>query len=117
MKKLLAIITLALAFSTSSFAQEPTATPIVKLISQPQASKFKVIYIGNESEKVKIKISDAEGTVVFSESIQETSFIRPYVLKNLPKGLYKLTVTNRTGKQELNLIHQEKRTERLASAQ
>jgi flagellar hook assembly protein FlgD len=70
---------------------------------------FKVIYAGKEESKVKVTIYDQEEHVVFAESIiSNGGFIRPYNFSELPKGDYKVCVTDHLGEYSENVCNQTK---------
>lgn len=69
---------------------------------------FKIIYKGEISEKVKLSLYDANNTLIFTESISGTGFIRPLNFKELAAGEYTIELVSATGKKVEKISHQRK---------
>lgn len=83
------------ALATCAFADAPA----VKVITE--GNVFTLYYQASATGTVKVSILNRNNDVVFSELINESgSFTRPYNFSQLPKGVYKIIVLDKTGKHE-----------------
>ncbi len=70
---------------------------------------IKVIYESSVSSLVKVTISDQDGNEVFAEKVASNEgFIRPYNLSLLPKGDYKISLTDKDGEYSEKVTTREK---------
>jgi hypothetical protein len=93
---ILSVVAVVLA-STFSFA-EP-GNPKLVVLNQKESGVFKLIYEGTKAGKVSLKISDANGQVLFTESVNGlSSFIRPLNFNGMAPGEYIVEVADAAGK-------------------
>lgn len=85
------------AFATGDEKDKLNAKASVE-VKMEGAQIFNLIYKGENSEKVDIRIYDESKRLVFSESIKKyDAFSRPYNLSNLPEGIYTVVVKDANG--------------------
>jgi len=95
MKKMIMIL-LALATVGCVVSFGGTKGPESHMAVVKAGEVFKVIYESPVSTQVKVTISDADGNEVFAEKVaSDEGFIRPYNFSLLPKGEYKISVTDK----------------------
>lgn len=111
MKKIMLFAALLTVISAASFA---TGGNDVKVISDSSAV-FKLYYSKPLVAKVKVKIFNAEGEKVFSESIKnENGFVRPYNMSSLPAGTYKFEIDDNTEIETFEFVYAEVKTQEAA---
>lgn len=85
--------------SVAALAADPVG-PKVVVINQKESGIYKVIYAGEKTGRVTLKIYDQKGSVLFSESLSNVDgFIRPVNFKAMAAGEYTIEVTDASGKQ------------------
>lgn len=85
------------AFATGDEKDKLNAKASVE-VKMEGSQIFNLIYKGENSEKVDIRIYDESKRLVFSESIKKyDAFSRPYNLSNLPEGIYTVVVKDANG--------------------
>jgi hypothetical protein len=104
MKKI-TILLAGVLVSTFAFASEPgpgSSNTGVALVRKNE-STFKLYYKADNIANVKVTIADAQGNIIYRESIKSTDgFVRPYNLDGLKEGAYVVTLDNGiTRKKEL----------------
>jgi hypothetical protein len=97
MKKMI-VLTLTLVALSYAVLFGGKVVPESRLAVVKFGDVFKVIYVHPGPSQVKVTISDADGNEVYSEKLtSETGFIRPYNFSSLPKGDYKICVSDQAG--------------------
>ena len=90
---LLALVTVGCGVSFGGTRDPESQMAVVK-----NGEIIRVIYKTTSSSQVKVTISDADGNEVFAEKVNSyEGFIRPYNFSQLPKGDYKISLTDQTG--------------------
>jgi hypothetical protein len=85
---------------------EPRKTGLA-IIPVKGTEVFKVIYKGENTGKVKINIYNANGEIIFSETISSTDgFICPVNFKGLTSGEYTIELVDATGKRVEKVSYQ-----------
>jgi hypothetical protein len=88
----------AMFVSALAFAKDP-GTPKVVVVNQ-KSGVFKVIYEGQKSSKVTMRILSANGTEVFSENLGAVSgFVRPVNFTGMATGDYTIEIADLVGTQ------------------
>lgn len=97
------VIVAALAFVSSvAFAGAPYSKFAV--VAAKESSVFKVIYEGAEAGNVSLTIYNADGSVVYSETLKGVEkFIRPVNFGGVIAGDYKIEISDANGKQAQNI--------------
>ncbi|NJM94809.1 MAG: hypothetical protein HC842_09220 [Cytophagales bacterium] len=91
----------------SSVVEPGSAKVIVTALNAN--AKFNLIYVEDTTNTIKVKIYDEAGRVIFTDMIKATkSFIKPYSLAELPKGDYKVEVSDGFGISNSILAHGRK---------
>jgi|SRR6266850_462785 len=97
MKKMISIL-LALVTVGCVVSFGGTKGPESRMAVVKTGEIIKVIYESSDASQVKVTISDADGNEVFAERVESNAgFIRPYNFSLLPKGDYKISVTDKAG--------------------
>ncbi len=83
-------------------AMVANAVPLkTTVIADATAGIYKLIYRTAEAGKVKVSIYNADGDLVFTETLAHVeSFTRPYNFSNLSQGEYSIVVEDKNGKTE-----------------
>ena len=94
MKKNFLILTAALVVTFGALAgNKPTSAAGVAVVSN--GTTLKLYYKAASESNVKIAILNAEGRIVFTETIKNIDgFVRPYNLASAPEGEYTVEVTD-----------------------
>lgn len=116
MKKLFVMFGVLMIISRVAFAGEVNVPKATATKVDLKDGIVKIFYRSENSDRVKVTIYDADSNVIFSEQIkQESSFVRPYNLKNLPYGEYTVVLEDRNGRTEEKISYNKKSTEVFAS--
>jgi hypothetical protein len=90
--------------SVLAFAKDP-GTPQVVVVNQ-KSGVFKVIYDGQKSSKVTMRILSANGTEVFSENLGIVSgFVRPVNFTGMADGEYTIEIADNAGTQSQKVTY------------
>lgn len=97
------VMVAALALVSSvAFASAPYSKFAV--VAAKESSVFKVIYEGAEAGNVSLTIYNADGSVVYSETLKGVEkFIRPVNFGGMIAGDYKVEISDVNGKQAQNI--------------
>jgi hypothetical protein len=94
MKNILSIVMVLLLVSGSSFARrlnEPSPSSGAGVMKN--GTTFKVFYKGASRADVKVSIYNADGELVFKETLKQLEgFSRPYNFSTLPEGTYTIAL-------------------------
>jgi hypothetical protein len=108
MKKMIMIL-LALVTVSCVVSFGGTKGPESRMAVVKTGEVIKLIYESSVSSQVKVTISDADGHEVFAEKVESAEgFIRPYNFSLLPKGDYKISLTDRNGEYSENICTRDK---------
>ncbi len=100
MKTRNAVLTLAAVIVASAFTFAATPTFKVAVVTKKNSGVFKVIYEGETSGKVTLKITDNKSNVIFSQTNKSISrFIQPLNFAGMEQGEYNIEITDKTGTQ------------------
>ena len=95
-RRLVLAAMVAVFATASAFAGEPTNSKLV--VINPRHGVYKVIYEGVKPGKVSMKISDARGNQVFSQTLRQIGgFILPVNFEGMEEGAYSVAITDETG--------------------
>jgi hypothetical protein len=94
--------------SVLAFAKDP-GTPKVVVVNQ-KSGVFKVIYDGQKSSKVTMRILSANGTEVFSENLGIVSgFVRPVNFTGMADGEYTIEIADNAGAQSTKVRYNKEK--------
>jgi hypothetical protein len=100
MKTKLMIVAFMMAVSVGLAKAADPIGPKVVVVSQKESGMFKVIYEGGKTGKVNFNIYDAEGSLVFHETISGVNgFVRPVNFNGMSPGEYTIEIADASGKQ------------------
>ena len=89
---------LTVFFSASVLAADP-GTPKIAVVTQKQSDVFKVIYKGEQTGNVSLKVYDHSGFVVYKETIRQVNgFSQVLNFEGMTPGEYVVEITDANGK-------------------
>lgn len=116
MKKLVVMFGVLMIISRVSFAGEVNAPEPTTTRVSLKGDVVKIFYRSENSDRVKVTIYDIRSNIIFSEQIKsESSFVRPYKLKDLPYGEYTVVIEDKNGKTEEKVSYFKEEAQVMAS--
>ena len=114
MKKILAVVfALIVAGHVNAKGIEPNSPVGMSVLKS--GSIFKLFYRGEQVGKVRVKIYNEDGQVVFSETLQNTeNFMRPYNFSVLPEGEYVIALSDKQATRTQKVSHKRSSPARIA---
>lgn len=114
MKKILAVVfVLIVAGQVNAKEMEPKSPVGMSVLKR--GSIVKLFYRGEQPGKVKVKIFNESGQVVFSETMQNTeNFMRPYNFSTLPEGEYVIELSDEQATRTQKVSHEKIKAKRIA---
>lgn len=92
------LVAVMMLVSVVTFGKDPV-TPRLVVVTQKSTGTFKVIYEGEKKGSVKLNILDANGTLVFTETMKSVDgFIRPVNFSQMAPGAYTIEIVDANGK-------------------
>ena len=116
MKKFLSIlVALSVISSAVSANVADPKTPMGMAVIK-SGSVVKLFYRSEQTGDVKVKITDANGNSVFTETIRHIdNFVRPYNFASLSEGEYTIELNGQDGKQTQQVSYHADATHKLAN--
>lgn len=92
------LVAVMMLVSIVTIAKDPV-TPRLVVVTQKSAGTFKVIYEGEKKGSVKMNILNANGTLVYTETMKSVDgFIRPVNFSQMTPGQYTIEIIDANGK-------------------
>lgn len=114
MKKILAVVFVLIAAGHINAKGIEPKSPVGMSVLK-NGSIVKLFYRGEQPGKVKVKIYNENGQIVFSETLQNTEhFMRPYNFSTLPEGEYVIALSDEQATRTQKVLHTRKSTKRVA---
>ncbi|MFT6865458.1 MAG: hypothetical protein ACJA08_000276 [Cyclobacteriaceae bacterium] len=93
-KTIAALLIVLSAVKTSAKGDSTSVGTYCKIVAQEKEDNFKLIYKGEEEDKVTIQWIDENNETVYKEDIKSTdAFVKQYNLSTLPDGKYTIQLT------------------------
>lgn len=93
------------AFANNGNSDEKNAKKNKVVVINNTQSKYKVVYMGEQKEKVTLRLFDAKGKIIDTRVVKnDGGFALPYDFESLPSGEYTFEILNANGDKQTQTV-------------